>query len=111
MRFTPYVLILIFSLGIIGKGGILLIVKTFKPSVELSSLKKYNTYATSGICEDLNEEIHETIDIKENSHYYLKSYYNVALFQSYICNKHLLRFNTLLFKSHFQEVVSPPPEV
>ncbi|WP_299253916.1 hypothetical protein [uncultured Cytophaga sp.] len=109
MRLTPYFLFLIFLLGIIGKGGILLIVKNFKPTVDLLSVKNTNT--TIGICEDLNEETHQTIDIKENHNYYLKSYFNVALFLSFICNKHLLRKSTLLFKSHFQEVISPPPEV
>ena len=109
MRFFTYILFFLFSLSILGKTNLISFIKKFKSPIELTSATELDD-ETRGVDDDENKRS-EKEELKEKDSYYLESYFGYRAATYYNCNKHLLDFYTLLFKSHFKEVVTPPPEL
>jgi hypothetical protein len=102
MRFATYILLLLFSLSILGKTNLITFIKKIKSPIQLTSAAELDD-ETRGMDDD---------ETKGRSDSYFPDYnfnYKIAVYYNY--NKHLLNFYTLLFKSHFREVVTPPPEL
>ena len=109
MRFFTYILLFLFSLSIVGKRNLIRFIKKIKSPIELLSVIGFDDEARE-IDDDKNKEDSEKKESEEKYSYYLKSDFHCRKLNCYNYNKHILNFYTLLFKSHFNEVVTPPPE-
>ncbi|WP_018342864.1 hypothetical protein [Cytophaga aurantiaca] len=109
MRIITYILFFLFSLSIVGKSNLIAFIKKIKTPVELASTEVDDE--AKSLDDEEGKERSEKEESKQKDSYYLKTsfYYGIAL--QYNCNKHTLDFYALLFKSHFKEVVTPPPEL
>jgi hypothetical protein len=110
MRFLTYILFFFFSLSIVGKANLISFIKKIKSPVELSSATGSDDENRDADDDEKNERS-EKEELKEKCSYYLGSVFSYGISTYYNCNKHTLNFYTLLFKSHFKEVVTPPPEL
>ena len=110
MRFITYILFFFFLLSIVGKENLIRYIKKIKAPLEFTSTPEVDD-ETKGVDEDENKGRSENEELKEKDSYYLESNFHFGISCFYNCNKHKLNFHTLLFKSHFKEVVTPPPEL
>lgn len=109
MRFITYILFFLFSFNIAGKANFIAFVKKIKTPAELTSATETDDEA-AGTDDDKSKEGSEKEEAKEKDSYYLETHFNYGIAGLYNCNNHTLDFYALLFKSHFKEVVTPPPE-
>ena len=86
-----------------GKTNLICFIKKIKSPIELTS--------STELDDDKNKERSEKEELEEKDSYYLDSNFDCKTSNYYNCNKHKLNFHTLIFKSHFKEVVTPPPEL
>lgn len=93
-----------------GKANLISFIKKIKSPIELTSANELDDEAR-GVDDDENKERSEKEELKEKNSFYLESTFDYRTSTYYNCNKHILDFYTLLFKSHFKEVVTPPPEL
>lgn len=109
MRFLTYILFFLFSLSILGKANLISSIKKIKSPITLASATEVDD-ETRGVDDDENKERSEKEELKEKNTFFLESNFDYRTSNYYNCDKHILNFYTLLFKSHFKEVVTPPPE-
>ena len=108
MRIGTFILLILFSLSILSRANLLSFIKKIKSPIELSSSEDYDENSDldeSKKASDAKEELDE-----KNSHYIT---FNSAFvfFKDIRTTKHFLHHYQQLFKSHFKEVVCPPPEL
>ena len=108
MRISTSILLFCFLLSLLSRTDLLSFIKKIKQPIELSSSEDYDENS------DLDENKKAT-DAKEeldekNAHYIT---FNSAFifFKDIRTTKHFLDHYKQLFKSHFKEVVCPPPEL
>lgn len=109
MRFLTYILFFLFSLSILGKANLISFIKKIKSPIALTSATELDDEAR-GVDDDENKGRSEKEELEEKDSFYLESNFDYRTANYYNCNKHILNFYKLLFKSHFKEVVTPPPE-
>lgn len=105
MKISTIIFLFFFSLNLLSRADLLSFIKKIKSPIELSSTEDYDENS------DLDES-KKTSDAKEdekNAHYIT---FNSAFvfFKDIRHTKHFLDQYRQLFKSHFKEVVCPPPE-
>lgn len=81
-----------------------------KSPIELTSANEVDD-ETRGVDDDESKNGSEKEELEEKNTYYLESHFYYGVAASFNCNKHKINFYKLLFKSHFKEVVTPPPEL
>lgn len=109
MRIITCILFFLFSLSIVGKSNLIAFIKKIKTPVELASAEVDDE--AKNLDDEEGKERSEKEESKEKDSYYLESNFYYGIAAMYNCNKHTLNFYTLLFKSHFKEVATPPPEL
>lgn len=110
MKLLTYILFFSFLLSIVGKANILAFIKKIKSPIELASANEIDDEAR-GIDDDENKEGSEKEESEEKNPCFLASDSHYAIATFYNCNKLKINFYKLLFKSHFKEVATPPPEL
>lgn len=110
MRFLTYILLFLFLINIEVKTNFIRFIKKIKTPIELISATELDDKAKE-LDDDENTERSEKEELKEKDLYSFELNFNSRTSNYYNCNKHILNFCTLLFKSNFKEVVTPPPEL
>lgn len=106
MKVGTIILLFFFSLGILSRTN-LFSLKKIKSPIELASSEDFDESSDLDESEKTADE-KEELD-KKNAHYVN---YNAAFIflKDIRYTKHFLDHHKQLFKSHFKEVVCPPPE-
>jgi|GEM_PF-3021279 len=111
MKITPIILFFLFSIGIVGKINFTTLIKKIKSPVELSSSLTELDDESKGIDDDKTSEQDTKEDAENKNTFILNTdIFPVVLFTS-CANNHILSFYNSIFKSHFTEVATPPPEL
>ena len=92
-----------------GKSNLIGFIKKIKSPITLISSAEVDEEAKD--LEDESKGRSEKEELNEKDSYYLEPNFNCKILASYNCNNYILNFYTLLFKTHFKEVVTPPPKL
>ncbi|MGN6646312.1 MAG: hypothetical protein ACTHJT_07265 [Cytophaga sp.] len=107
MRISAVILLFFFAFGILHRANLLSFLKKTKPAIELSSAEDYDETSDT----DENKKANDTKEeMDEKKSHYVTSHSTFIFFSDFHTSKNFLHHNQQLFKSHFKEIVSPPPE-
>lgn len=93
----------------LGKSTLVTFIKKNKLSIKLSAINALEDERE--LDDEETKERSEKEEVKENHSFHIESNFPPIILNSYNCNKHLLNFYKIQFKSYFEEVATPPPEL
>jgi hypothetical protein len=106
MRIISFTLFLLFTFGILVKANVVSLLKKPKSPIELTSSE---TDEESRSCDDDNSKEDKNKEIEDKNIH--TPYSTLIAKYKFNYNKHVLNFFKIRFKSHFKEIVTPPPEL
>jgi hypothetical protein len=111
MKTISIILFFLFSVGIAGKITFTTLLKKIKSPVELSGSSAELDDESKGIDDDKSNEQDSKEEGENKDTFILNTVVHPVVFFTSCANNHVLSFYNTLFKSHFKEVVTPPPEL
>ena len=107
MRAISCILFLSFTLGILIKADIITFAKKVKSALVITSSSETDEESRTSDDDNTKEDKNKEIEDKNTP----PLYSTLIAEHKFNCNKHILSFFKIKFKTNFQEIVTPPPEL
>lgn len=111
MRISTSILLFFFSLSLLSRSDLLSFIKKIKSPLELSTSEDYDESESADPDQNQNKKSTDAKEELDEKHTHFITFNSgFIFFKDFRYTKHFLDHSQQLFKSHFKEVVCPPPE-